>query len=277
MKNLTKILFIFISCTLFSQSPWTQKKGKAFTQLSYTSIANYTAVFGSPDYETERAVSDNTLQLYTEYGLTDKTSILLNVPLKLITTNELVNNTPTPFTIEDSETSIGNIELSLKHNFYKKDWLITGQLSVEANTSSYNEASGIRTGYDAWSVTPLFIVGKSFNEIYLQAFTGFNFKSNDYSSNFRLGGEIGKKITDKIWLIGFLDISKSLKNGDFIVPNNNILTALYVNDQEYGSFGLKAIGEFNDTFGATFGFGGAFFGNNVAKAPALSIGLYKKF
>lgn len=277
MKIFTKILFIFISASLFSQSPWTQKKGKAFTQLSYTSIANYSSIFGSPDFETERFISDNTLQLYTEYGLTEKTSVLLNVPLKLISTNELVDNTPTPFTIEDSETSIGNIELSLKHNFYKKDWLITGQLSVEANTSNYNEASGIRTGYDAWSVSPLFIIGKSFNEIYLQAFTGFNFRTNDYSNNFKLGGEIGKKITDKIWLIGFLDIVKSLEDGDFLASTNNALTALYVNDQEYGAFGLKAIGEFNDNFGATFGFGGAFFGNNVGRAPALTIGFYKKF
>jgi hypothetical protein len=277
MKNLPKIVFLFITASLFSQSPWTQKKGEAYTQFSFTSIANYTAIFGDPDYSTERSITDNTLQLYSEYGLTDKTSLLLNVPLKLISTNELVDDSAIALTTEDNETSLGNIELSLKHNFYKKNWLITGQLSVEANTATFNEASGIRTGYDAWTVTPLFIIGKSFNEIYIQAFTGVNIRSNDYSSNFKLGGEIGKKITDKIWLIGFLDISKSLNDGTINLPTNNASTALYVNNQEYGSFGLKAIGEFTDSFGATFGFGGAFFGNNVAKAPALTIGLYKKF
>ena len=277
MKNLPKIVFLFITTSLFSQSPWTQKKGEAYTQFSFTSIANYTAIFGDPDYSTERSITDNTLQLYSEYGLTDKTSLLLNVPLKLISTNELVDDSTIALTTEDNETSLGNIELSLKHNFYKKNWLITGQLSVEANTATFNEASGIRTGYDAWTVTPLFIIGKSFNEIYIQAFTGVNIRSNDYSSNFKLGGEIGKKITDKIWLIGFLDISKSLNDGTINLPTNNASTALYVNNQEYGSFGLKAIGEFTDSFGATFGFGGAFFGNNVAKAPALTIGLYKKF
>jgi len=78
-------------------------------------------------------------------------------------------------------------------------------------------------------------------------------------------------------LIGFLDISKSLENGDVILPIQHSLTGLYVNNQEYGSFGFKGIAEFTDKFGITAGFGGAFFGNNVAKQAALTFGIYRKF
>jgi hypothetical protein len=280
MKNFTKLLFLFISISAFSQSPWTQEKGKFYTQLSYTTIPNYDALFGDPDYAIPGEISDNTIQFFGEYGLSEKTSLVVNLPLKLITINDFKD--PRIDCIGDcsqdfNETSLGNIEIGLKHNFYKKNWVLSGQFSVEANTSSYDAISGIRTGYNAWSFTPLFLAGRGFGKTYVQAFIGANIRTNNYSSNFKIGGEIGRKITKKIWLIGFLDISKSLENGDILLPTENNFTGLYVNDQEYGSFGLKGIGEFTDKFGITAGFGGAFFGNNVAKQAAMTFGLYHKF
>lgn len=279
MKYLTKLLFIFISISAFSQSPWIQKKGKAFTQLSFTTIPNYNTLFGNPDYTTQRQITDNTLQLYSEYGVSDKTTFILNLPLKLIEVGELSdpNSLVLPTTSAGNTTSLGNLELGIKHNFYNKNWLISGQLSLEANTGSFDNATGIRTGYDAWTVTPLLLAGKSFGKAYLQTFVGANLRTNDYSSNFKIGGELGYKITKSIWLVGFLDIVKSLENGDVVLPNNNLATGLYVNDQEYGAFGLKGIAEFANNYGVTASFGGAFFGNNVAKQAALNFGFYRKF
>jgi hypothetical protein len=278
MKNLATFTLLFISIYAFSQSPWTQEKGKFYTQLSLTSIPSYNTLFGDPDYTIDGEITDNTIQFYGEYGLTDKTTLLLNLPYKAVKYNRNVICVTTPCnSIKNQKSSLGNIELGLKHNFYKKDWLISGQFSVEANTSSYNVNSGVRTGYNAWSFTPLFIAGKSFGKAYVQTFIGANIRTNNYSSNFKIGGEIGRKIAKNIWLIGFLDISKSLENGTIILPTENLFNGLYVNNQEYGSFGFKGIGEFSETFGITAGFGGAFFGNNVAKAPALTFGLYHKF
>ncbi|MDD7915546.1 hypothetical protein [Polaribacter ponticola] len=279
MKNSIKIIILFISLSAFSQSPWTQEKGKFYTQLSLTTIPNYDTLFGDPEYNTERETTDNTIQFYGEYGITNNTSLLVNLPFKLIKTGDFVNpNLSQVFkTTEASKSAFGNIEIGLKHNFYKKDWILSGQFSVEANTSTYNEASGIRTGYDAWSFTPLFLAGKSFGKSYLQTFIGANIRTNNYSSNFKIGGEYGKKLGEKFWLIGFLDITKSLENGDIILTNANLTTGLYVNDQEYGGFGFKGIYEINSKFGVNAGLGGAFFGNNVAKQGAFTFGVYHKF
>lgn len=279
MKNLTKLIILLLSISAFSQSPWTQKKGKSYTQLSFTSIANYNALFGDPDYNTEREITDNTLQFFGEYGLSDKTSLLVNIPFKMIKTGDLTSPSITaiPLTSSATESSLGNIEIGLKHNFYNKKWLLSGQFSIEANTSSYDASSGIRTGYDAWSFSPLLLAGRGFGKTYVQGFLGANIRTNDYSSNFRIGGELGRKLGKHIWLIGFVDVSKSLENGDIVLPAQNRLTGLYVNDQEFGAFGLKAIGEFSDKFGLTVGYGSAFFGNNVAKQGALTFGLYQKF
>lgn len=279
MKNLTKILFLFISISAFSQGPWTQEKGKFYTQLSFTTIPSYRELFGNPDYEISGKITDNTIQLYGEYGISDKTTLIVNVPYKVIKHKELVNPClvgPCP-EHTNKENSLGNIEIGLKHNFYKKDWLLSGQFSIETNTGSFNENSGIRTGYDAYTFTPLFLAGKSFKKSYLQTFIGTKIRTNNYSSNFKVGGEYGGKVTKHIWLIGFLDIEKSFKNGDIELPDSNLDTRLYVNDQEYGVVGVKAIGEFSDNFGVTASLPAAFFGNNVAKQVALSIGIYKKF
>ena len=279
MKIIIKIVILFISLSTFSQSPWTQEKGKFYTQLSFTTIPNYDTLFGDPEYNTERETTDNTIQFYGEYGITKNTSLLVNLPFKLIKTGDFVNPDISQVvkTTEASKSAFGNIEIGLKHNFYKKDWLLSGQFSIEANTGSYYETSGIRTGYDAWSFTPLFLAGKSFGKSYLQTFIGANIRTNNYSSNFKIGGEYGRKLGKKFWLIGFLDISKSFENGNIILPDANLATGLYVNNQEYGVFGVKGIYEINNKFGVNASLPAAFFGNNVAQQLAFSLGVYHKF
>jgi hypothetical protein len=108
--------------------------------------------------------------------------------------------------IQHHKTAIGNIEIGVKRNFIQKEWLLSGQLAVEANTVTFDKSSGIRTGYGAYTFT---IGRKKFWKIHVQSFIGGNFKTNNSSSNFKIGGEIRKKRTTHLWLIGFLDVSKS--------------------------------------------------------------------
>ena len=115
MKNSIKILFLFIGVSAFSQSPWTKEKGKFYTQMSFTTIPNYDTLFGDPDYKTSGEISDNTIQLYGEYGFSDKTSLIVNLPLKLIS----INNAENPQSEDFNTTALGNLEIGLKHNFYK--------------------------------------------------------------------------------------------------------------------------------------------------------------
>ena len=268
MNKLATLLLLFISFNLFSQSPWTKKKSETYLQLSYTSISNYNKLFGDPEINLGKKVSDNTLQLYTEYGISDNTTLLLNIPFKLTSSNA---------TSSTSNNSLGNVQFGIKHNFSNKKWLLTGQLNVEANTGNYGEKTGLRTGYDAWSLTPLFIAGRGFDNWYIQAFTGFDIRTNDYSSNYKLGGEIGYKTLNWLWIAGFLDGVASLGNGNISLPSENLTTGLYVNNQSYAGFGLKLIGKISSSFGTNIAFGGAFAGRNVAQAPAISFGLYHKF
>lgn len=48
LKKTPKLLFLVMSISAFSQSPWTQEKSKFYTQLSFTTIPNYDTLFGNP-------------------------------------------------------------------------------------------------------------------------------------------------------------------------------------------------------------------------------------
>jgi hypothetical protein len=73
-----------------------------------------------------------------------------------------------------------------------------------------------------------------------------------------------------------LDVVKSFENGDIDLPPSNLLTGLYVNDQEYAAYSLKFVGEITKNIGLNVGVGGAFSGNNVARRQALTFGAYYK-
>lgn len=276
----TVLLFvsIFVSFSAYSQSPWTQKKGAYYTQLGFSTIPNYTGIYGNPDYDTERIITDNTFQLYGEYGISEKTTLTLNIPFKNIMAGGLSmpDENDIILTEEKNINTFGNVAIGVKQNFYNNKWLITGQLDLEFNTSNYDKASGIRTGYDAFSLTPQINAGRGFDWFYIQGFTGFTIRTNDYSSNFNVGGEAGVKILNRIWVIGFLDFVYSLNNGDYIAPDENILTGLYINNQEYNAYGLKIIGEVTRKFGLIAGLGGAFSGNHVPKHASQHLGIYYK-
>lgn len=278
MKSFILALSLLSSLYSIAQSPWTQKKGNVYVQLSFTTIPSYSSVYGNPNYSIQGSLTDNSFQLFSEYGLTNNTSLILKIPYKNITSSGLSTpclTTPCP-TSSFTNNALGNIEFGIKHNFYKKKWLVSGQMLVEANTGNYNSMTGLRTGYDAWTFTPLIIAGRGFSKMYVQGFVGANIRTNSYSSNVKLGGELGRKVATKVWLIGFIDIVKSLNNGDIQLPIQNLNNGLYVNNQEYGAFGIKSILELKKNLGITGSLGGAFFGNNVPQQLALTGGIYYK-
>ena len=278
MKRIILLFALIItSQTIQAQSAWTKKKGEGFSQLSFSSISNYNTLFGNPDYNTERTITDNTIQLYTEYGLTDKTTLIANVPFKSLKSGDVTFTNLTQITESGSNNALGNIELGLKHQLYNKKWVISGQFNIEANTGNYDTKTGLRTGYNTWTLTPTLNIGKSFKKLYVQAFTGANVRFNNYSSNFKIGGEAGYKTFNRLWIVAYLDIVSSFKNEkDTNLPVENLLTGTYVNNQEYGAYGLKGILQLCD-LGVTASFGNAFFGNNVAKQAAFSIGIFNTF
>ena len=277
MKKLLLLPIFLFTITLFSQGAWTKSKNETYLQLSYFNIAGYSNIYGSPDYRTEREITDNTLQLFGEYGLSEKTTLLLSLPIKMIKTGDVVLDGVTPITAEGSKTTFGNLTFGVKHQLYNKKWVISGQFNIEANTGTFYPELGLRSGYDTWTLAPKLNIGRGFGRFFVQGTTGVDIRFNGYSSNFDFGMEVGAKPVKPLWLIAFFDVSTSFKNGDVQLPTSNLLTALYVNDQEYTAYGLKAIVEITEKFGALANYTSAISGNNVPKRAVYGAGLYHKF
>jgi hypothetical protein len=277
MRNAIFVIIGLWTISSVSQSAWTQKKGEAYLQVSYSTIGDYSGIYGNPDYASERKISDNTLQFYGEYGVSAMTTVVLGMPFKLLKAGSLVTPSANPLTTRGSKNALGNVVVGLKHRFPIKDWVVSGQMTLEAQTGTFDAGSGLRTGYDTWMITPTLNIGKSFKGVYVQGYTGFDLRFRGYSSNFKLGAELGVRPMRPLLLIAYINSSQSFKNGDIQLPQSNLLTALYVNDQEYVAYGLKAIGEITPNFGLLFGYAGALSGNNVPKREVLSFGIYQKF
>ncbi|MFT5436591.1 MAG: hypothetical protein ACI840_001239 [Ulvibacter sp.] len=278
MKNL---IIVLISLLFFQnsigQSAWNLEKDSWYTQLNYTRIGPYSELFidGGKTETIPREIEDNTFQLYAEYGLNSKTTLSASLPIKLIKTGAQTT-AATPIINANSVTSLGNIGFGVKRNLINKNFLLSTGVIVEANTGSYDDASGIRTGYDTWTFTPGAYFGKSYNNLFLQANVGVGFRTNNYSDFFRGGAEVGYKFLKRIWAIFYLDYKKSFYNGTVSIPVNNESTSLYVDNKEYVGYGLKAIYELTNQLGITAGFGGAFSANAEARAAALNVGLFMK-
>ncbi len=278
MKTAIWCIMMFLFCPLLTaQSAWGLEKKSWYTQLGFTNIGPYNELFvnGSETKDIPLEITDNTLQFYSEYGLWDKTTLSLSVPLKLIKTVSL-SPTSNLGIASESVSTLGNVSFGIKRKLYDKKFVISGSLVIDANTSQYNDGSGIRSGYNTWTFIPSISIGKGTNRCFFQGNFGTGFRTNNYSHYLNLKAEVGYKFFNWFWTIFYTDYKESFENGSITLPVNNLTTSLYVDNQEYLGYGIKVIAELNNGMGITGGFGGAFSANSEAKKGALNLGVYFK-
>ena len=282
MKKISIILLIIgLMNSLWSQSPWLQNKCSLLTQISFNAISNYNQLYLSSGetFSTERKLSDNTLQGWFEYGISEYTSFNLITPIKLLDAGDLSDDeTQASQTSAGSLQAFGNISFIWKQKLVQKSWIVSSHVNIEFPTADYQDETGLRSGYDAWAFSATLSTGRGFGSAYIYVHVGVGTRTSNYSSFYTGGLEGGYKISDPLWIAGVLNIMQSLKDGTRQDPQNNLLTGLYVNDQEFVSWGLKVFGPIlNDNFGYSIALFGAFSGNYVAKSPSLNLGLYYIF
>ncbi len=285
-------IFILTNASLYAQSAWLRPIGETYLQFSTTGIFNYDSQFfdGNDEYTLDTEGTDLTFQLYGEYGLTEKTTLIANIPLKYLdfkesenniaslkSTNEAISDlSSVQFAKGGKLTGLSNMEFGFRHLILKKKLIVSGQFMVMANSIQSDVDKGLRTGYDAMALKPGVSIGYSQDKYYSQAYLGFEYFNNDYSDRIKAYLEAGYKFKNRLWLIGYLDILASLKNGDYDTAPE-VWAGLYLNDQEYIGIGIKVIYEVNDKLGVTFNPGGAISANHLPKSPAITFGVFSKF
>lgn len=281
------VVFFFLAISsLSAQSPWLPSKGGYFFQLSYSNIPEYSRLFNLEyeDFQTPRFAVDNTIQFYGEYGISDKFSLLVSIPYKMLQSRDInpkyfndVNDIPEAATVN----AMGNVQLSMKYNLLQSTWVSALQLKVElpANASK-GEPSGLYPGYDAYAFIPSASIGRGWNRFYFYYYLSVIARTNNFDEKLDTGIEGGWLAFKNFWLIAHFNIIKSFNNTSKTPWPSEKQYGLYTARQEYTAYGLKFIYEISLKNDQKIGFiaqaAGSTWGFMVAKSPYLGLGVYLK-
>lgn len=259
-----------------AQSPWPRTKAGFYAQASFQAIPTYHTVFDDNNGSAElgRPISEYGVQLYGEYGLGTRTTLVAALPFRMQQSGAA--RVPAWPTAEGSLTGIGNASLSLRHNFAKGSMPLTVTLRVDLPTNDNDLETGLRAGYNAFTFLPTFSTGRGYGKWYWFGYGGYGIRTNDYSHFIDAGAEAGYHFPG-FWLMAFSEWVLPLDNGDLNLGPNNELTRIYVNNQGFGSIGVKTLVAFNRFWGLTASAAGAAWGRNVPAQPAFSGGVYFKW
>ena len=288
-----KKLGIFILCIFISVSsslaggPWPQKKGKGYFKLSEWWIifdAHFTE-FGQQDPNVTTGVFNT--NAYAEYGLSNRLTGLLNGTLfSRNYMNNLVSGTTGEILTEgESLNSIGDIDLGVKYAISKPGSKIpvsaslilglptgkTGkgtQGALQTGDGEFNQMIQVDAGLGLEIVKPV--------STYISTYVGFNNRTNEFSEEFRYGGELGLGfLKDRLWVIGRLYGVKSFENG--ATSANITSTSIFANNTEYFSSALEVNLYLNKKLGVSVSTASASSGQIIAAAPSFSVGVFYDF
>jgi len=280
---LLTVVLAYSSSIALAGGGWVQKRSQGYFKL-----AEWWIIFD--EHYTDQGLIDPNLtsgifntNLYAEYGLTDRFTGLLNAA---VFSRSYMNNLRSGVTNEiivegEAVNALGDIDLGLKYG-------ITAPGSRIALSGSI--ILGIPTGVDvAGTMENLQTGDGEFNQIvrldagtsihnsegfscYANAYAGLNKRSNGFSDEYRLGAELGVGfLTNRLWLVGKLDILESMKNGsDTGVASNNI----FANNTEFSSLGAEINGYVTKRWGLSVSYANAYRGEIIAAAPSYSVGIF---
>ncbi len=246
MKNFFYISVMILLLTGFqanAQSGWT-REAKGFylqTAATYYSSNDYYTTEGNLA-NTGSTFTSSALTLYGEYGILDRFTAILDVPVIMLNS----------FSTTETVSGVGNVKLGLKYKLFKKapialqvdfeiptDDGINFATAKEANALGTFDRINLPTSDGEFNVWTTLIASRSLanGKTYGSIYTGVNFRTESFSNQFHAGAEIGHLFFSKLYLIGKLRVLEKLSSGG----GNQGGSFLYGEGTTFTSLGLNAI------------------------------------
>lgn len=229
MKNL-KFLQIaalfFVVQEVDGQSGWTKSKGEGFFQTSFST-------FNSKDYftlEGEKLLTNRfhqqSMVFYGEYGVTDKFTVIANLPLQNFN----------GFETTETVSGLGDLRLEFKHALLKKYLPLAISIAPEiptgkANNFAYSKVNdferiNLPSGdgeFNVWTTLATSFALGDF-PFYGSLFGSYNYRTQydgiSFSDQIAVGMEFGYKVFDKVWvnarLNGLTSVDEITEVTDFV-------------------------------------------------------------
>jgi len=282
MKKITlSISLIIVNLITFAGGGWVHKAESGYSQFSYT-FMSYSSISNGENgsLNLPRKVSDNTLQAYAEYGLSDKFELDLIFPYKMVSTSTSLNSNFDPIYTDTLESGslrgLGNTFTGIKYSLGEGKYAHAVRLGYGWNPGAPRPFLGLQTGYSTNYLNACYFISRGFKKSYINLDVAYQLMGNNYSDYFISNIEIGTKVnySDKIysWFAFVLHGYVALE--DKVERNPNYLyTGLNVNGESDLSFGIKMNTYLNEHYSITLGAYGAFLAKYQARAPSLNVGM----
>jgi len=285
MKNaiIYTVIILLFSSSLIAGGPWPQKKGKGYFKLSewWTVFDQHYTDNGRIDPNVTTGIFNTSF--YGEYGLSDRFTVVANVPL---ISRNYMNNLRSGTTREiivpgEAINTVGDLDISFKYGLTKASAKIpvalTLTLGIPTGTASAGTLNNLQTGDGEFNQILRLDFGKSLQlgkiPAYISAYTGVNNRSNDFSEEFRYGVELGLGFAkSKLWISSRLTAIESFRNGATAATITS--TSLFANNSEFTSLGLEASYYITKSIGISAGFASALKGQIIAASPSYSVGVF---
>jgi hypothetical protein len=239
----------FMQTVVFAGGPWAEGKGKGYVEASSLFAVATTTM-------------DHTYQIYAEVGVTEKFTLKTILPFKYISTPDDIDM----MQFEPGKLfGVSNFVLGGKYEVYKKKVVMSAGLDVEMKTVKSNDALGLRTGYEKFTIRPIYSVGFGMEKVYTYSEFRPGFSTNGYGHDINLIAEVGGKVDENVWIAGYLEYKGVFKNGNFNDTDEIAYSATgyFRDEQNFFTAGVKLAAYLHKGFGLN---GAVFYGRGVTTA-----------
>lgn len=283
MKNLPLLLFASVISFVCNAQEWTLAKQEAKIFASYSSLVFDQAfnpdgdIFEHPGcYE----VSDRTVQLSAEYGISNRLTAVARLPYRMITAGlddpqctvsalpSHLTEVPSPF--GGSLDAIGNMQTGLIYKLHPAK-PFNASLLAEWNTASFNYIDGTSTGFTSMGIFPGIAYTHGTEKFWTSIYAAGELRTNGYAHAVNGRFELGYKPFSILYVAlnatARLPVTEA-DDCDCTLP----WSSLYLAEQAYVALTLKTGMEYKQ-FGLHLATGIAPYAANIGAAPVATIGL----
>jgi len=240
----TVLIFLLAYSSTFAGGGWPKEKNTYYLKLASFLLSadeNFNKFGDRNDLLTQGLFN---ISVYGEYGITDRLTAVAHIPFLARTfENELFENgVQNPSFPGRDQNTFGDIELGLKYGLLKAgkfSWTAGITLGIPTGNSDGGVNEPLATGDGEFNQIIRTDLGislynsKEFS-LYGNVYGGVNFRSEDFSNEFRGGLELGAGFLDsKLWVVAKLDTTQSFNDGDRDFSNGG--SVFFANNAEVTS------------------------------------------
>ena len=270
-------LILLVSGLDATAGPWPQKKRAGFYKLGFGFVRANSYYEPNGRRIDIPTLSDYTVSLYGEYGLTDRLTAIAYLPVmqRLTLNRQIGRETGVVFFEGDENTSVADADVGFRFGLLQMgNTVVSAALNFGLPIGDHTQQSGLWTGDGEFNQRVSIGAGHSFYPMpaYMAIQAGINNRTQGFSDEFLYDLEAGYTFDGRVSLIGKLRGLEPLRNGSEAIRGGT--GGLYANNQRYLVYMLEVAYNVNSSLGFSISVEGATRGQNILSAPAYRTGVF---